>query len=67
MWWIGLIVGIGAVALVVGVVAYEIVKRKKGKGGCGGCCSSCGVDCPLSGRKDDDGSAQKPDENPPES
>ncbi|MDR0426816.1 MAG: hypothetical protein LBH24_06595 [Clostridiales bacterium] len=46
MWWIGLIVGIGAALIVGGTAAYHIYRRKKHKGGCD--CTGClRVSCPY--------------------
>lgn len=38
---IDIIIIVAAVAIVVGVVAYNIWKKKNGKGGCGCGCSGC--------------------------
>lgn len=41
-----IIILVAAVGIVVGVIVWNIVKKKRGKGGCCGCdCSSCCAAC----------------------
>lgn len=41
MTWYEILIIVAACAFVVGVIAWQIVRRKRGKGGCDECGGSC--------------------------
>lgn len=42
---IDIVIIVLAIAVVAGVVAYSVWKKKTGKGGCGCGCDGCGASC----------------------
>ena len=54
MQWYEILIIVVACAFVVSVIAWQIIRRKKGKGGCdcGGDCSAC-CGCSHTPKRDD--------------
>ena len=54
MQWYEIMIIVAAAAFVVGVVVWQIIRKKKGKGGCD-CCSGCSQCSRCKGKEQGEG------------